>query len=303
MAFLPGYIKLHENGDLSRRIRSLNECLSSCAICPRRCGVNRNKGVQGICRIGPGPIVSSAHPHFGEEPPLVGRGGSGTIFMTYCNMKCVFCQNFDISQEGNGQEVASEELSMMMVRLQEQGCHNINFVTPTHQVPQIAAALPKAIENGLRLPLVYNCGGYEEAETIRLLDGIFDIYMPDFKYGDDDAAFMLSFAPGYVESAKAAILEMHRQVGDLVLDADGIARRGLIIRHLVLPGGLAGTGEVMRFIADEISPDTYVNIMNQYRPGYMAADNPDLARPITEEEFSEAIRLAKAAGLRRLEGI
>lgn len=303
MAFLPGYIKLYENGELFKRIRSLNECLSSCVICPRRCGVNRNRGVQGICRIGSIPVVSSVHPHFGEEPPLVGSGGSGAIFMTYCNMKCVFCQNFDISQEGNGEEVASEELSMMMVRLQKQGCHNINFVTPTHQVPQIAAALPKAIENGLQLPLVYNCGGYEEADTIRLLDGIFDIYMPDFKYGDEETAFMLSFAPGYVESAKAAIIEMHRQVGDLVLDADGIAQRGLIVRHLVLPGGLAGTGEVMRFIAKEVSKDAYVNIMDQYRPGYMAADNPELARPITKDEFAEAIRLAKDAGLRRIEGV
>ncbi|MBI5887767.1 MAG: radical SAM protein [Deltaproteobacteria bacterium] len=302
MAFLPGYIKLYENGELSKRIKSLKECLSSCVICPRRCGVNRNQGVQGICRIGSSPVVSAAHPHFGEEPPLAGVSGSGVIFMTYCNMKCVYCQNFDISQEGDGEEVASEELSMMMVGLQKHGCHNINFVTPTHQVPQIAAALPKAIENGLRLPLVYNCGGYEEAGTIRLLDGIFDIYMPDFKYGDDETAFMLSFAPGYVESAKAAIIEMHRQVGDLVIDVSGIAQRGLIVRHLVLPGGLAGTGEVMRFLAKEVSKDTYVNIMDQYRPSYMAVDNPDLARPVTKEEFSEAIRLAKAAGLRRIEG-
>jgi len=300
MAFLPGYIKLYENGELSKRIKSLNERLSNCTICPRRCGVDRNRGVLGICRIGASPVVSAAHPHLGEEPVLVGKGGSGAIFMTYCNMKCVFCQNFDISQEGNGQEVTSEELSMMMVRLQSQGCHNINFVTPTHQSPQIAAALPKAIENGLRIPLVYNCGGYEEAGTIRLLDGIFDIYMPDFKYGDDDTAFMLSFAPGYVESAKAAIIEMHRQVGDLVLDADGIAQKGIIVRHLVLPDGLAGTGEVMRFLAKEVSKDTYVNIMDQYRPGYMAADNPELARPVTKEEFAEAVRLARAAGISRI---
>lgn len=302
MAFLPGYIKLYENGELFKRIKSLNECLSCCMLCPRRCGVDRSKGVLGICRIGASPVVSAAEQSFSEEPLLVGKGGSGAIFMTYCNMKCVFCQNFDISQEGSGNTVTSEELSMMMVRLQRQGCHNINFVTPTHQVPQIAAALPKAIENGLQIPLVYNCGGYEEADTIRLLDGIFDIYMPDFKYGDDGTAFMLSFAPGYVESAKTAIIEMQRQAGDLVIDADGIAQRGLIVRHLVLPNGLAGTAEVMRFLANEVSKDTYVSIMDQYRPGHMAADNPELARPITKEEFAEAIRLARDAGLGRIAG-
>ena len=303
MMFSPAYMKLYGNGELFKRIKSLNECLTNCALCPRRCGVDRTKGVLGICRIGSNPVVSAAKAHFGEEPALVGRGGSGTIFMTCCNMKCVFCQNFDISQEGSGEEVASEELSMMMVKLQRQGCHNINFVTPTHQVAQIVEAIPKAVENGLQIPLVYNCGGYEEADTIRLLDGIFDIYMPDFKYGDDETAFALSFAPGYVDSAKAAVLEMHRQVGDLVCDENGIAQRGLIVRHLVLPGGLAGTQEVMRFIAEEVSKDTYVNLMDQYRPSYMAEDFPELARVITREEFAEAIRLAKEAGLRRIQGV
>jgi putative pyruvate formate lyase activating enzyme len=251
-------------------------------------------------------MVSSFHPHFGEEPPLVGRYGSGTIFLTYCNLRCIFCQNYDISHLGQGAEYSYEQLSSMMIDLQRRGCHNINFVTPTHQTAQIVAGLPRAIEMGLEVPLVYNCGGYETLETIKLLDGIFDIYMPDIKYGDNEVAKVLSGARDYVEVSRAAVKEMQRQVRDLVLDINGIAQRGLIIRHLILPEGLAGTGEVMRFIANEISPDAYVNIMDQYRPCYKAYNNPHypaMGRRITNIEFEEALRIAEEEGLKRLAGI
>jgi len=247
-------------------------------------------------------MVSSFHAHFGEERPLVGYYGSGTIFLTYCNLKCLFCQNYDISHLGEGDEFSVEELGSMMISLMRQGCHNINFVTPTHQVPQIVSALPYAIDKGLEIPLVYNCGGYESVETIRLLDGIFDIYMPDFKYGSNEAAKKLSAAPDYVETAKESIKEMHRQAGDLVMDKRGIAQKGLLIRHLILPGGLAGTREVMRFIAGEISKNTYVNIMDQYRPCYNAFQHPPMDRRITSEEFEEAIKIAREEGLGRLDG-
>ncbi len=248
-------------------------------------------------------MVSSFAPHFGEERPLVGLKGSGTIFLTYCNLRCVFCQNYDISHLGHGDEVAVEELGEMMVSLWQRGCHNINVVTPTHQTAQVVAALPYAIEKGLNIPLVYNCGGYEEIATLRLLEGIFDIYMPDFKYGDSETAQQYSGAPHYVETAKAAVKEMHRQVGDLVLDDRGIALRGLLVRHLVLPDGLAGTRQVMGFIAREISSDTYVNIMDQYRPCYRAIDHPPLNRRITSHELDNAIMIAQEEGVWRLDGI
>ena len=276
--------------------------LEDCHVCPRNCGVNRLEGEKGVCRVGGLPMVSSFHAHFGEERPLVGYYGSGTIFLTYCNLKCLFCQNYDISHLGEGDEFSVEELGSMMVSLMRQGCHNINFVTPTHQVPQIVSALPYAIDKGLEIPLVYNCGGYESVETIRLLDGIFDIYMPDFKYGSNEAAKKLSAAPDYVETAKESIKEMHRQAGDLVMDKRGIAQKGLLIRHLILPGGLAGTREVMRFIAGEISKNTYVNIMDQYRPCYNAFQHPPMDRRITSEEFEEAIKIAREEGLGRLDG-
>lgn len=266
------------------------------------------EGEKGVCKVGHLPMVSSFHPHFGEERPLVGYYGSGTIFLTYCNLRCLFCQNYDISHLGHGEEVSYEGLASMMVSLQRQGCHNINFVTPTHQISQIVRALPYAIERGLDIPLVYNCGGYESLETIKLLDGVFDIYMPDFKYGSNEVAKRLSAAPDYVEVAKASIKEMHRQVGDLVItplspQGVGIAQRGLLVRHLVLPEGLAGTREVMRFIAQEVSPDTYVNVMDQYRPCYKAFDHPPMNRRITRDEFEEAIRIAVEEGIRRLDGI
>lgn len=299
----PGYVRLHETGELARRIEALESVLRECVLCPRKCRVNRLQGERGVCRAGSLPFVSSSGPHFGEERPLVGRRGSGTIFLTWCNLECVFCQNCDISRLGSGEEVTVEELGRMMVSLSLRGCHNINFVTPTHQIPQIVAALPYAVRHGLSVPLVYNCGGYESVETLKFLDGVFDIYMPDFKYGDDEAAQKYSGAPGYVEAAKAALREMHRQTGNLTLDETGVAVRGLLVRHLVLPDGLAATGEVMKFISREISPDTYVNIMGQYRPACRASGHPPLNRPITSSEYREAVAAALEEGLKRLDGV
>lgn len=299
----PAYLKLHQTGELARRIEALRGILRDCTLCPRHCHVNRLAGERGVCRVGALPVVASCGPHFGEERALVGRQGSGTIFLTWCNLRCVFCQNYDISQRGEGEEVSLEELAGIMVALWRQGCHNLNFVTPTHQVAQIVAALPLAIAQGVNIPLVYNCGGYEELATLQLLNGLFDIYLPDFKYGDSATALQLSGVPHYVETAGVALREMQRQVGALTLDPRGIAVRGLLVRHLVLPGGLAGTRRVVEFIARELSPDTWVNLMDQYRPCFKAAAHPPLHRRITEEEFAAAVAMAKAAGLRRLDGI
>jgi putative pyruvate formate lyase activating enzyme len=301
--FEPGYIRLRKSGELAGRVEAARRILADCTLCPRHCHVDRLAGEKGVCRVGALPMVSSHGPHFGEERPLVGRRGSGAIFLTFCNLKCVFCQNYDISHLGEGREVRTEELGEMMLSLWRQGCHNINFVTPSHQAAQILAALPYAAERGLDIPLVYNCGGYEEPATLRLLDGIIDIYMPDFKYGDSGTALRLSGAPHYVETAKDALKEMHRQVGDLVMDERGIALRGLLVRHLVLPAGLAGTRRVMEFIAREISPDTYVNVMDQYRPCFKAAAHPPLNRRITIDEFEEAVAMARKEGIHRLDGI
>lgn len=256
-----------------------------------------------MCRVGANPVVSSAEPHYGEEPPLVGTLGSGTIFMTYCNLKCVFCQNYDISHLGDGTEITIDELASEMLKLQNRGCHNINFVSPTHQIAQIVAAVARAADMGLEVPLVYNSGGYESAEVIKMLDGVFDIYMPDIKYGDDAHAKKFSAVPDYVERALESLKEMHRQVGDLVLDAKRIAQRGLLIRHLVLPEGLANTKKVMTFIAEEISKNSYVNIMDQYRPCFNAGAHPPLDRRITRKEYEEAVEIAKAAGIRRIAGV
>lgn len=298
----PGYIRLYETGELSARIAQLNAGLEDCVLCPRRCHVNRLKGSKGTCKVRSKPFVSASFPHFGEEPPLVGVCGSGTIFMSYCNLKCIYCQNHEISQGGDGREIEVEELADMMLKLQRQGCHNINFVSPTHQVPSIVEALPRAIEAGLEVPLVYNSGGYEEASTIKLLEGIFDIYMPDLKYSSEKSALELSHAHDYIRSARAALKEMHRQVGDLVTDERGIARKGLIIRHLVLPSGLAGTKGVMTFVASEISKNTYVNLMDQYRPCFRASEHPLISRRITAEEFEKAIEEARLAGITRIAG-
>ncbi|MBP1753486.1 MAG: Radical domain protein [Geobacteraceae bacterium] len=297
----PLYLRLHETGEISKRIDDLMHILGDCTLCPRHCHVNRLQGEKGVCRVGDLPMVSSFGPHFGEERPLVGRNGSGTIFLTYCNLKCIFCQNYDISHLGHGEECSLVELGEMMLSLWRQGCHNINFVSPSHQIAQIVAALPYAVERGLDIPLVYNCGGYEEISTLRLLDGIFDIYMPDFKYGDSETARCLSGATRYVEKAEEALREMHRQVGDLVLDERGIAVKGLLVRHLVLPGGLAGTRRVMRFLAKEISPSTYVNIMDQYRPCFRAAEHPMLNRRISASEFDGALSIAREEGITRLD--
>lgn len=246
-------------------------------------------------------MVSSYGPHFGEEAPLVGRHGSGTIFFTYCNLRCVFCQNYTISQLGEGREIDGEELAGMMLSLQAEGCHNINLVSPTHVVPHILEALELAVGRGLHLPLVYNSGGYDCVETLGLLEGIVDIYMPDMKYSDEKTAEQLSGVKDYPGVNRAAVKEMHRQVGDLEIDKEGIAQRGLLVRHLVLPNRLAGTQEVMRFLADEVSRHTYLNLMAQYHPYYKALDMVPLARPINRQEFSEAIDLARQHGLDRLD--
>ncbi|MCJ7497549.1 MAG: radical SAM protein [candidate division Zixibacteria bacterium] len=280
----------------------LNQALSSCELCPRRCKVNRLKDEKGICQTGKLAFISSFSPHFGEEAPLVGRNGSGTIFFTHCNLGCIFCQNYDISHLGEGYPVTDEELAEAMLRLKRMGCHNINFVTPTHVIAQILRALPVAIEKGLDLPLVYNTGGYDLVSTLELLEGVFDIYMPDFKYSDSEVAKRFSNAPDYPEIVKSALKEMHRQTGVLVTDERGIAQRGLIIRHLVLPENLAGTEEVMRFISSKLSKDSYVNVMDQYHPAYKANEFPPLDRRITSEEYNSAIKTTKKYGLWRLDG-
>ena len=250
----------------------------------------------------PLPVVSSFHAHFGEERPLVGRGGSGTIFLTNCNLACIFCQNYDISHYGRGDEVSFDELAAMMLALQAKGCHNINFVSPSHMLYSIVEALLIAVPRGLSLPLVYNTGGYDSANIIHLIDGVFDIYMPDFKFMDASVANELSDAPDYPERAMEAVAEMHRQVGDLELDDRGIARRGLLVRHLVLPNNIARTDAVLDFLAG-LSRDTYVNIMDQYRPEYRARECFDLRRRVTLQEFDAAVAWARKAGLRRIDGV
>jgi putative pyruvate formate lyase activating enzyme len=274
--------------------------LEDCHLCPRGCGVNRLNGELGKCHTARQALVSSYGPHFGEEDPLVGSSGSGTIFFTYCNLKCCFCQNYTISQLGEGHVVSSEELAQMMISLELRGCHNINFVSPTHAVPQIIEALLLAAEAGLSVPLVYNSGGYDSIETLRLLDGVIDIYMPDMKYSDEENSRRFSGIKNYPEFNRAAVKEMHRQVGDLEIDYRGVAIRGLLVRHLVLPQGLAGTAAICRFLSREVSTDTYLNVMAQYRPCYRAFDVAELARPLSSGEFADAIRVAQEEGLHRL---
>jgi len=299
VTFIPSYVGLYEKGELIRRIQLLKEFLSECRLCPRECRVDRLNGEKGICQAGSEPTISSAFPHFGEEPPLVGYQGSGTIFLTHCNLRCVFCQNYDISHLGNGERITSREMAQAMVRLQEMGCHNINFVTPTHYTPQIVASLSEAIERGLRLPIVYNCSGYESIEVIRLLEGVVDIYMPDVKFMDEKHSKQFSNAPDYPEVIKKVLREMHRQVGDLTIGSRGIAEKGLLIRHLVMPNRVASSETVLRFIAEEISVHSYVNIMDQYRPEYRAHEYPEINRRATHKEYMEAVQWAKRYQLHR----
>ncbi|GAW93060.1 radical SAM protein [Calderihabitans maritimus] len=293
----PAYLNLSQK-ELKARKEEAYRRLEKCNICPHECQVDRIQDEKGVCRAGSQVAIASYGPHFGEEEPLVGRYGSGTIFFTYCNLKCVYCQNYEISCGTEGKEISIEELADIMTDLQEMKCHNINLVTPTHYVPQILAALEKAVQKGLKIPLVYNCGGYESLATLKLLDGIIDIYMPDMKYSSEEVARKYSGIRNYPETVKKAVKEMYRQVGDLQVDEHGVALRGLIIRHLVLPERLAGTTEIMRFIAQEISPTAFVNIMEQYYPAYRAKDFPPLNRRISPQEYLEALEEARRAGLK-----
>ena len=300
--FVPAYIGLLANGRLRARVDAAYRHLEDCDLCARYCRVNRRRTIQGaVCRTGELAVVHSYGAHHGEEDPLRGRRGSGTIFFSWCNLRCVYCQNWEISQKGRGQEVTPKQLAAMMLELQAQGCHNINLVSPSHVVAQIIAAVEIAAQGGLRLPLVYNTGGYDSIEAVRLLDGVVDIYMPDIKYGDSDTARQYSKVRDDVAFNHSAVKEMHRQVGDLELDAQGIARRGLLVRHLVLPNNVAGTEQVLEFIANELSRQTYLNLMDQYHPCYRAGDYAALERPLRQEEYGAALRLARQYGLNRLD--
>jgi len=298
----PSYLSLHRDGKLQERIYQALALISpACRLCPRNCRVDRLAGKTGVCRTGAKAIVASSSPHFGEEAPLVGMHGSGTIFFSSCNLLCSFCQNFDISHHIAGQEVEPAELAAIIIRLKKQKCHNINFVTPTHVIPQILQALIPAIEQGLDVPLVYNCGGYESVEALKLLEGIVDIYMPDFKFWDNQWAERFCQVRDYRERAKEALLEMHRQVGDLQLNEKGLAIRGLLVRHLVMPDDIAGSREVMNFLVQEISPHTYVNVMGQYRPCGLALRDERINRRITMVELATAVKAALQVGLYRLD--
>lgn len=296
----PGYLTLFESGELQSRIDRARKIMKCCTICPRNCKVDRIEGALGLCGVGELASVSSYGPHFGEERPLVGKNGSGTIFFASCNLLCIFCQNYEISHfdEDTARHLTSKELAAVMVNLQQQGCHNINLVTPTHVVPQILAALPEAIKRGLKLPLIYNSSGYDSLATLELLDGVVDIYMPDFKFWHSSTAQTCTNAADYPEIARAAIKAMHNQVGDLHVDDKGIAVRGLLIRHLVMPGQLDETGKILSFIVEEISPKCHVNIMDQYRPCGQAI--PPIDRPLSGEEFQEALHYAKKTNLVQL---
>ena len=293
----PKYLALHRSGELRKRAAALAEHLSACRLCPRECRADRRHGQKGRCNAPDRVRISSAFPHFGEEEPLVGRGGSGTIFFSHCGLLCIYCQNWEISHAGSGHLISNRELAAVMMRLQQQGCANINLVTPTHFLPGIVTAIDLAAGRGLKLPMVYNTGGYEKVDVLRLLDGVIDIYMPDYKYNDAEIA--AKYSPGaadYPQKARAALLEMHRQVGKLKINA-GLAVSGLLVRHLVLPGGLAGTPGFVRFVAEKLGKDTYVNIMAQYRPCHQANQYPDINRGITTKEFRTAMDAARAAGL------
>ncbi len=298
----PAYLCLARSGELAERARLADAHLTACDLCARYCRVDRHVSVRGaVCRTGERAIVASFGPHHGEEYPLRGWGGSGTIFFGWCNLRCVFCQNWEISQRLSGQEASADELAAMMLDLQQLGCHNVNLVSPSHVVAQVIAAVAIAAERGLRLPIVYNTGGYDSPEALALLDGIVDIYMPDMKWGDAAIGRRYSKCRDYLAVNRAAVREMHRQVGDLECDERGIARRGLLVRHLVLPGGLAGTESVLEFLAREISTNTYLNLMAQYRPAYHAREEPPLDRPVRGSEYREAVEMALRLGLTRLD--
>lgn len=301
MKFEPAYIKTSNSWLLKQKIAMAYDRLTCCNLCPRRCGIDRTAGEIGFCMTGVEAIVYSFDAHFGEEAPLVGQNGSGTIFFSFCNMLCNFCQNYEISHKGEGKAVTADQLGFMMLTLQKQGCHNINLVTPSHVVPQILSALQIAISKGLSIPLVYNTGGYDSIETLRLLEGVVDIYMPDFKFHDPEAAEIAKVPGDYPDVIKKALLEMYRQVGDLTVDHVGLAQRGLLVRHLVLPEGLAGTRGVMRFLSNKVSKKTYVNIMSQYRPCGTAPQEEFLLRPVSVEEYRDAIRIAVEEGLTEFE--
>ncbi|MBI4875974.1 MAG: radical SAM protein [Acidobacteria bacterium] len=300
--FRAAFIEAERSGLLTARAQQLHAIYKSCRLCPRQCGVDRTKGELGVCQATSRLKIYSMYPHFGEERPLVGRGGSGTIFFSHCNLRCEFCQNWEINHRGDGRWRSDDDLARLMLSAQEMGCHNINLVTPTHFVPNIVNALRAAVRMGLTVPLVYNCGGYEPVEIVRLLDGIVDIYLPDFKYMDGAmSAKYSSGARDYPERAAESIAEMHRQVGELTVDEQGIALRGLIIRHLVLPENIAGTDKFVKWVATALTKSTYVNIMAQYRPEHRARNYPELSRRITNQEFSRAIAWAREAGLTRLD--
>lgn len=295
---VPAYLKAFESGKLAQTIEQARQLLSSCELCPRACKINRLEGKKGVCKTGFPAEVYSFMPHHGEEPAISGERGSGTIFFSQCTMRCCYCQNFEFSQaEGQGRAVNDRELADIMLELQGMGCHNLNFVTPTHVMPQILAALVPAIEKGLNIPLVYNTSGYELPEMVRLLDGIIDIYLPDMRYADNGMAVKYSQAPDYPAYNQASVREMHRQTGVAQMDDNGIIERGVIIRHLVLPGNASGTEKVMEFIAQELSPDTYISLMSQYMPSYRAGEFPELNRRITLKEYEQARAAMEQYGL------
>jgi putative pyruvate formate lyase activating enzyme len=301
---MPSYLSLHASGELSERVQMAYDLLSPCSLCPRICGADRLGNRHGVCRTGFLPEVTSYGPHMGEEAPLTGKNGSGTIFFTHCNLSCAYCQNYQISQVVCGRQISCESLAEMMLDLEDRQCHNINLVSPSHQVPQILKAVEIATSRGLTLPLVYNTGSYDSLRTLKILDGVIDIYMPDTKYADNQTGLALSGVPDYASVMKAALCEMHRQVGDLEC-SDGIAVRGMMIRHLVLPAGLAGTPDIMHFIASDLSRNSYVNIMPQYRPLWNVTvknDPPEfllMRRPVTGDEFGSAVSCARKEGLHR----
>jgi len=302
IGFEPSYVKLQTSGELKKRGQKLWEIMENCQLCPRECGANRIAGEKGFCHASSDLIISSFHPHFGEEPPLVGKGGSGTIFFSHCSLRCVFCINWEISHGGQGSKRDIEKLARMMLHLQDIGCLNINVVTPTHYPAHILLALDLAAAHGLRLPLVYNTCGWEKKDILKQLDGIVDIYLPDFKYSDNDMAAKYSADAGsYPEMTKEALLEMHRQVGVAKADKKGIMHRGLMIRHLVMPNHVENSKGVMKWIAENLPKDTFVNIMSQYRPMYKAYDYPEISRRISNTEYAEVVNYARSVGLTNLE--